>query len=308
MKFQFKQLRLRTVFYVVFGISVFETVNAENNLTVLPDYTVIESKKIKHPKEEKWIAQCKKNYKKSLKAKKTKTWLKLFNKTNQAFCTEREYVLQATVQNTSANTELDVKGVVTSASPNVTVIEGNVGFSDIRPNLQVLSVNNFRIRANKLVKIKNAPLNWGLSSAKGRVQALEDQGLLPKLDRSSEIQGPDVNTNGIRDDIDTYIQNNYPTAPQQTAAQQLAKVTQTAMLIDKTDLAAVKALSVQESRAINCLYARFDSNAGSKQPAAVVAELEAISTSTKPRLLAYLAYSKALDGTAGSLPEGDTCE
>ena len=37
-------------------------------------------------------------------------------------------------------------------------------------------------------------------------------------------------------------------------------------------------------------------------------ELEGVTTNTKARLLAYLAYNKALDGTSSSLPVGDTCE
>lgn len=143
---------------------------------------------------------------------------------------------------------------------------------------------------------------------KERIAALEDQGALPKLDRSSDVQGPDVNANGIRDDVETYIATNYTSTPQRAAAEQFARVIQSAMLVDNTDAAAAKAIALRGSRAVNCIYSHFDGNAGSKQPAAVVEELKSVSTNTKARLLAYLAYSKALDGTTGALPEGDTCE
>ena len=141
-----------------------------------------------------------------------------------------------------------------------------------------------------------------------KIQLLEDRGEIPKLDRSPEIQGPDVNTNGIRDDVDVYIATHYTSPPQRAAAEQLARTLQAAIVMDKTNLAAVKAESLKSSRAVHCAFSRFDVSAGMKHPAAVGAELESISTNTKARLLAYLAFSKALDGTVSSTPEGDNCE
>lgn len=145
-------------------------------------------------------------------------------------------------------------------------------------------------------------------SPEQKIQSLEDQGDIPKLDRSSDIQGPDVNANGIRDDVEAYIATHYTSPPQRAAAEQFARVIETAMFVDKTDAAALKAVSLKSSKAVHCIYDHFDVNAGAKHPAAVIEEIESISTSTKARLLAYLAYSKALDGKAGSVPEGDTCE
>ena len=141
-----------------------------------------------------------------------------------------------------------------------------------------------------------------------KIQSLEDQGDIPKLDRSTDIQGPDVNTNSIRDDVEAYIETHYTSPPQRAAIEQLARVVQAAMLVDKTDAATLKAVSLKSSKAVHCLYGRFNVNAGAKHPAAVIEEIESISTNTKARLLAYLEYSKALDGSAGSVPEGDTCE
>jgi hypothetical protein len=146
------------------------------------------------------------------------------------------------------------------------------------------------------------------ASDDAKLQELEDSGAIPKLDRSDSIAGIDANSDGIRDDVEAYIASNYAGDAQRAAARQFAKVMQDAMLVDKTNLSAVKAIAVRSSRAVNCIYAHFDGTAGSKQPSQVVGEIRAVSTNTKPRLLAYLAYSKALDGTAGALPEGDTCE
>lgn len=144
---------------------------------------------------------------------------------------------------------------------------------------------------------------------KQQISALETAGSIPNLERGTSVAGTDENNNGIRDDVETYIANTYSGSAQQAAARQFAGVMQAAMLVDKGDASAVKAMAVRSSRGVNCLYSRFDGrNNGGKSAAQVVQEIRAISTNTKPRLLAYLAYAKALDGTAGSLPEGDTCE
>jgi len=140
------------------------------------------------------------------------------------------------------------------------------------------------------------------------VQALEDSGSIPRLDRSASVAGTDADSNGVRDDVDSYIAANYTSATQKRAAQQFAGVMQSAIVVDTTDLATVRTVAIRGSRAVNCIYTRFDGTSGSKQPLAVVEEIRAVSTNTKARLLAYLNYSKALDGTAGALPEGDTCE
>ncbi|MDR0580053.1 MAG: hypothetical protein LBG21_05565 [Campylobacteraceae bacterium] len=58
---------------------------------------------------------------------------------------------------------------------------------------------------------KDTPHNDNSSkSLKEKIEDLEDQGKLPKLDRSSDIAEPDENNNGIRDDIEAYVIKNYP--------------------------------------------------------------------------------------------------
>lgn len=146
-------------------------------------------------------------------------------------------------------------------------------------------------------------------TAKESLQALETAGDIPALERGASVAGTDSNANGVRDDVETYIQTQYASAsaPQRTAALQYARGMQAALVVDPADSTAVKAVKRQLSRANHCLYARFDSSS-TVQPAAVGAQLRAVTTNTKARLLAYLAYSKALDGTSWAMPEGDTCE
>jgi hypothetical protein len=137
---------------------------------------------------------------------------------------------------------------------------------------------------------------------------LEQEGKLPALDRSASVAGTDANGNGVRDDVDNWLAHRFTDTQQRAAATQMAKAVQEAVLVDSTSPAASKVVSQHLANAMNCLFARFPDNQGAQAPAAVGQEIEAVTTNTKPRLLAYLGYNKSRDGTALSLPKGDTCE
>ncbi len=147
------------------------------------------------------------------------------------------------------------------------------------------------------------------STAKEQLMAIEASGAIPKLERGNTLLGTDANANGVRDDVEAILTSNYTSSIQLAAAMQTAKAMQNALTVDTADIPAVKAVDREISRGINCIYSKFDGANGSKQPAQVAQELEAITTaSTKQRLLAYLQFNKALDGTSSALPEGETCE
>jgi len=137
-------------------------------------------------------------------------------------------------------------------------------------------------------------------------EALERSGVLRTLDRTDTLAGIDRNNDGIRDDIEAYIASTFPDPAQQAAARQSAASLQAQMLVDKNDKAALRNVDIRALRAVDCLFLRF--NGADVYPAAVSARLQALTANTKPRLLAYLGFSAAMDGTTGTLPEGDTCE
>ena len=140
-----------------------------------------------------------------------------------------------------------------------------------------------------------------------KIAALETAGTLPTLDRSASLTGTDADGNGVRDDIDAIIRQRYTAAPQKAAATQYAAVVQSELTVNLTDMNAVKALSARSARAINCLATQFGTTTAPRF--SDVRELLASYTNnTKARLLAHLAFSKALDGTVIALPEGNTCE
>jgi hypothetical protein len=140
------------------------------------------------------------------------------------------------------------------------------------------------------------------------VAELETSGDIPKLERTNTLAGIDNDKNGIRDDIDTYIQKNYSQLEQRKAVEQLAKAMQLTVLTNLTDTVNLKKISIQGDKALNCVFLKFGRGIDNYESSKALDAIESITTNTKPRLLAYLAYNKALNGMAFMLQEGDTCE
>ena len=140
-----------------------------------------------------------------------------------------------------------------------------------------------------------------------KIAKMENSGELPKLDRTDTVAGIDADQNGIRDDIDAYIQKTYPTEEQRKAVSQYARSLQSSILVNKEDKIAVKAITNEKARAISCISLKIPD---SKSPngGRVVPEILSITTNTKQRLSEYFLLDKALDGTVISLPSGDVCD
>ena len=141
------------------------------------------------------------------------------------------------------------------------------------------------------------------------VAQLEAQGKIPSnLDRSNTLAGIDADGNGIRDDVDAHILK--LSAVQQPIARQKARAVQAKILVDKTNIQAVREAALKSKKAMTCSYFRFPGNSAEdgKLRQQVDEEITSITTNTKSRLLAYLAISKALDGTVSVALDGDTCE
>ncbi|OVZ64695.1 hypothetical protein CDO44_00320 [Pigmentiphaga sp. NML080357] len=136
------------------------------------------------------------------------------------------------------------------------------------------------------------------------VEDLERQGQLPVLDRSDDLGGPDADGNGVRDDIDAWIARHGGDPARQAALAQLARSFRAAVLAGG-DPAAAQEAAHRNTRAVACVMAR--SGSGTEGTRAV-AEMRKMSANTKARVVAYLAYSAALDGTVMSLPAGNGCD
>lgn len=141
-----------------------------------------------------------------------------------------------------------------------------------------------------------------------KINELTLSNTIPNLERNNLLLGIDEDNNGIRDDIDRYIELHYPNISQQNAVKQLAKALQKTLVADTNDMIIVKNINRDNTRAVNCVFSQFINENIDKHPAQVSQEIESITSNTKERLLAYLNFNKALNGTSWAIPEGETCE
>lgn len=136
------------------------------------------------------------------------------------------------------------------------------------------------------------------------IARLEANGELPVLEREPTLGGIDANSNGVRDDIERHIEKKYTEPAQRKAAMQTARAYQRMLLLDKSDPVAVEAVVVASARAVDCVFDTFPGTGGSE----LSRELEAMSTNTKDRLKAYIAFNKAASGSVSGSFKGHGCD
>jgi hypothetical protein len=142
-----------------------------------------------------------------------------------------------------------------------------------------------------------------------KIAQLEASGQLPQLERLPLLGGIDGNNDGVRDDIADHIRKTYTDPVQYRAAMQVARAYQNQLLVDKHDHIALQDASEQMMRAIACVRRNaFAGDTGRLAGSRLMDELEAMTTNTKERLQAYLAYNKARSGSVSVRAEGDVCE
>ncbi len=144
------------------------------------------------------------------------------------------------------------------------------------------------------------------SSVAAQIQSLERRGQVPKLGSSTDIEGPDTDNNGIRDDIDAWIAAQPITDTQKKAAQQMARVHQAKILADLNDKAALQALGERSAASVVCLGDVFMPEY--QKGYDLGSQLEAMMANTKERAKQYIAYNRARSGSVTELPSGNTCE
>lgn len=150
-----------------------------------------------------------------------------------------------------------------------------------------------------------SPVSAPLQSISAIVTKLEDEGQLPKLDRTDTLLGVDANGDGVRDDIKAWINKQDLSSPQKGALTQLAlalSATLTADVANKSDLGRVYQL---EAAAINCIYDRKAQIL--KSGDRTIKVLESYTFNTKSRTLAAFKFTAALDGYVSSSSTETSC-
>lgn len=134
------------------------------------------------------------------------------------------------------------------------------------------------------------------------------EGLVPlNMGQHSELTGIDSDNNGVRDDIDKFILSNYSRDSEIAAARQFAKAVQSAVSAGAQKPEKTRLISIQMSRAVNCVYVSFSENGLNTTPGKVIEQVRSLTTNTKERLNSYLAFARSQDDTAQDLPRGATC-
>ena len=131
----------------------------------------------------------------------------------------------------------------------------------------------------------------------------EATGAVPKLNHDNTVLGPDVNGNGIRDDIDLYIAAQPDTPAQKAALSQMAVALQASMAIDTTDTSARLAVSTKIGKGIDCLFTVYGDRVGGQKSD----DIEKITVDTMTRLHAYEKYNTAMSGSVLDQLPGSGC-
>lgn len=119
----------------------------------------------------------------------------------------------------------------------------------------------------------------------------------------AEIIGPDNDHNGVRDDIDQYIDSLLDTPRQKAVLRQHARALTATMVIDPADTTQVIRAATKIAVGITCLFKAYnDEIAGRKAE-----QLEAISVNTAIRARAYERFDSAMSGKFISSDNQDRC-
>jgi hypothetical protein len=138
-----------------------------------------------------------------------------------------------------------------------------------------------------------------------QIAALETKGTVPKLDRSSDIAGPDANANGVRDDVEAWIADQPLTEVQRKALRQKAKALQATLIVDLRNSAALQAVGDGLAASSKCGGESFQDFADFYR---LSGKIEGMTANTKERAVRYMQYNAARSGSTTTRPSGNACE
>lgn len=142
------------------------------------------------------------------------------------------------------------------------------------------------------------------TTVKEAIANIEASGLTPALDRSASVPGPDTNTNGVRDDVESYVGSLADTAEQKKAMLMLSKALMSAMTTTPTDAAGLRQSTGLMNNAVACIWQKYPSDKADQK----VLEVRKVTVNTRERYNAYMAYNAAVAGTVVKLPREVTCD
>jgi hypothetical protein len=128
---------------------------------------------------------------------------------------------------------------------------------------------------------------------------------IPKPDRLGGIAGPDANGNGVRDDIESWIQAQQVNEVQRKALLQDARATQRTLVVDLRDPAALQEVGDGLAASSKC---GGDSFPDFDDFYRLSGKIEGMTANTKQRAMRYMQYNAARSGSTMTRPSGNACE
>lgn len=136
------------------------------------------------------------------------------------------------------------------------------------------------------------------------IARLEAAGTTPALDHGDTLAGTDANTNGVRDDVDRYIDAKADSSEQKASLRMMSKALGTAMSATATDAASLRTATDQLNNAVACVWKRYPASTADAQ----VQDMRKVTVNTRQRYDAYMAFNAAMAGSVVKLPKEVRCD
>ncbi len=135
--------------------------------------------------------------------------------------------------------------------------------------------------------------------------AAEASGHLPAQDRDDTIAGTDADGNGIRDDIDRYINTLPDSEREKNALRQKAAALQATLVEDISNAVIRARVSREIMKSTDCITTVY--NGSDRKGYKRGSELQKLTVNTPQRLRAYARFNQAMSGSVTKMPEGNNC-
>jgi len=142
-----------------------------------------------------------------------------------------------------------------------------------------------------------------VSSISTAIESALAAGSIPRLDTGPSVAGPDTNSNGIRDDIDSFINTLSDSEAGKASLRQLATAVQASLAINVSDQNALASGAQKITSGTQCVFSQYPEDTASDR----VDDIEKYTVNTRERFLAYGQFNTALNGSVNLTAEGTGC-
>jgi len=215
--------------------------------------------------------------------------------------TTLEYTYKLDILNNDTVLEaVNVTATLSSTSPKTTIVDGTVEVASIPASGNVISTDMFSIRQDRRFPFDPSSLNWVFAG----IALPPDPGDAGK----ATLAGIDLDNDGVRDDIQRYIELTYPDSEKlREGLRQVAKTKQKEV-IESDDKEKSLDNALQAARAIECLDYMFVGsviNSNEQDFLDIMNKRNALRAeiiNTEQRLDAYLKFNNHLGGSSFRAP------